>query len=83
MLQLLLVRDTEGPLTCPTLIMGYSQEMYSGVYPTLVDGPPENIIHGKALKVTSPVRASGIAAAYLTYQYVNQECIKMGRLFQG
>ena len=74
MLQLPLVRDTEGRLTCPALIMGYSQEMYSGVYPTLVDGPPENIIHGMALEMTSPIMVREIAA-YLTYQYVNQDCI--------
>ena len=74
MLQLPLVRDTEGRLTCPAIIMGYSQEMYSGVYPTLIDGPPENIIHGMALEMTSPIMAREIAA-YLTYQYVNQDCI--------
>ena len=67
------VRDTEGPLTRPAFIMGYTQVMRNG-YPSLIGGPPESIIHGMALDVTSP-RMARWFAALLTIVYVNYDCI--------
>ena len=67
------VRDTEGPLTRPAFIMGYTQVMRNG-YPSLIGGPPESIIHGMALEVTSPHMARWFAVLQ-TFVYVNHDCI--------
>ena len=66
--------DTEGPVTRPALIEGYSCKMY-GSNPSLIDGPsPESIVHGMALEVTSPLMARKIAE-HLSYSYVNIDCV--------
>lgn len=63
---------THPPILRPATIIGYSVKMW-GPYPTLIEGPPENVVNGVAYEVQNE-RQEKRLAYYETDAYKSATC---------